>query len=70
MAFNSALPYEIAVLKIYAEPLLKTIKPDNKNYAEAVRILNLLNNFTPIPADLVPTDSIIREFIGGSYFKY
>lgn len=70
IAFNSALPYEIAVLKIYAEPLLKTIKPDNKNYAEAIRILTLLNNFTPIPGDLVPTDSLLREFIGGSYFKY
>lgn len=70
IAFNSALPYEIAVLKIYAEPLLKTIKPDNTNYAEAVRILSLLNNFSPIPADLVPTDSLLREFIGNSYFKY
>lgn len=70
VAFNSALPYEIAVLKIYAEPLLKTIKPNNKNYSEAIRMLNLLNNFSPIPADLVPTDSLLREFIGNSYFKY
>lgn len=70
VAFNSALPYEIAVLKIYAEPLLRGIRPDNKNYNEAVRILNLLNNFAPIPADLVPTDSLLREFIGNSYFKY
>ncbi|QEN03786.1 nucleoside kinase [Thiospirochaeta perfilievii] len=68
--FNSALPYEIAVLKIYAEPLLRTIRPDNANYNEAVRILNLLSNFTPIPEDLVPSDSLIREFIGKSYFKY
>ncbi|OQY39583.1 MAG: hypothetical protein B6229_03515 [Spirochaetaceae bacterium 4572_7] len=70
MAFNSALPYEIAVLKTYAEPLLKGIKPDNKNYSEAIRILNLLNNFTTIPVDLVPSDSILREFVGNSYFKY
>ncbi len=70
VAFNSALPYEIAVLKIYAEPLLKTITPDNVNYNEAVRMLNLLNNFAPIPEDLVPTDSLLREFIGKSYFKY
>ncbi|MBN2619152.1 MAG: nucleoside kinase [Spirochaetales bacterium] len=70
IAFNSALPYEIAVLKIYAEPLLKTITPENKNYNEAVRMLNLLNNFAPIPEDLVPSDSLLREFIGKSYFKY
>ncbi|MGL1894401.1 MAG: nucleoside kinase [Spirochaetaceae bacterium] len=70
IAFNSALPYEIAVLKIYAEPLLRTIRPDNKNYNEAVRMLNLLNNFAPIPEDIVPTDSLLREFIGKSYFKY
>lgn len=70
VAFNSALPYEIAVLKTYADPLLKTIKPDNVNYSEAIRMLNLLNNFSPIPADLVPTDSLLREFIGNSYFKY
>lgn len=69
-AFNSALPYEISVLKIYAEPLLKTIRPDNKNYNEAVRMLNLLKNFAPIPEDLIPTDSLLREFIGKSYFKY
>lgn len=69
-AFNSALPYEIAVLKIYAEPLLRTITPNNKNYNEARRMLNLLSNFAPIPEDIVPSDSLLREFIGKSYFKY
>lgn len=69
-AFNSALDYEISVLKVYAEPLLKDIKPDSPYYNEAVRLLQLLNNFIQIPAEMVPSESILREFIGNSDFKY
>ncbi|HUX36960.1 MAG TPA: nucleoside kinase [Rectinemataceae bacterium] len=69
-AFNSALDYELGVLKVYAEPLLRTVKPDAMEYAEAKRLLAFLDNFTPIPASVVPKDSILREFIGESDFKY
>jgi uridine kinase len=69
-AFNSALDYELAVLKVYAEPLLKTVKPYHKVYTEAVRLLSFLNNFAPLPARYVPSSSILREFIGNSSFEY
>ena len=67
-ACNSALDYELAVLKPYAEPLLKTVKPSDPVYWHAVRLLTFLDNFYPIPANLVPPDSLLREFIGGSLF--
>ncbi|GHU21774.1 uridine kinase [Spirochaetia bacterium] len=69
-AFNSALTYELAVLKFYAEPLLRSVKPSMPEYAEAVRLLSFLENFAPIPPQYVPSQSIIREFIGESDFKY
>jgi len=69
-AFNSALDYEISVLKIYAEPLLQTVKPDSPEYSDASRLLDFLSSFTPIPSHMVPEDSILREFIGNSAFKY
>ena len=65
---NSALVYEIGVLKVYAEPLLFNVKDTDPNYPEAIRLINLLRNFLPIPSDEVPNDSVIREFIGGSSF--
>ncbi|MDR1901842.1 MAG: nucleoside kinase [Treponema sp.] len=69
-AFNSALDYELAVLKFYAEPLLRAVKPNRTEYAEAVRLLSFLENFAPIPPQHVPGQSILREFIGDSEFKY
>ncbi|GHV64805.1 uridine kinase [Spirochaetia bacterium] len=69
-AFNSALDYELAVLKFYADPLLRSVKPNMAEYAEAVRLLSFLENFAPIPPQYVPTQSILREFIGESEFKY
>ena len=69
-AFNSALDYELSVLKYYADPLLRVIKPGMSEYAEAIRLLSFLDNFTPIPPQYVPGTSILREFIGGSEFKY
>ena len=69
-AFNSALDYELGVLKIYAEPVLRSVKPTEPEYAEAARLLSFLSNFMPIPAQFVPGTSILREFIGESEFKY
>ena len=69
-AFNSALDYELSVLKVYAEPLLKSIKPDQEPFGEALRLLSFLGNFAPIPPGWVPEYSILREFIGESAFKY
>ena len=65
---NSALLYEIGVLKVYVEPLLFNINNDDPNFPEAIRLINLLRNFLPIPSDQVPNDSVLREFIGGSIF--
>jgi uridine kinase len=70
VAFNSSLDYELSVLKYYADPLLRAVKPHMYEYAEAVRLLSFLENFTPIPPQYVPGTSILREFIGDSEFKY
>jgi uridine kinase len=70
MAFNSSLDYELAVLKVYAEPLLKTIEPSHREYSEVQRMLAFLDNVIPIPSGWVPTQSILREFIGESSFSY
>ena len=70
VAFNSALDYELAVLRPFAEPLLAEIKPSMPEYAEAVRIQQFLSNFLVIPPDRVPPTSVIREFIGKSFFQY
>ncbi|MDR2070425.1 MAG: nucleoside kinase, partial [Treponema sp.] len=70
VAFNSALDYELPVLKFYADPLLRLVKPTQNEYAEAVRLLTFLQNFAPIPPQYVPGQSILREFIGESEFKY
>jgi uridine kinase len=69
-AFNSALDYELAVLKVYAEPLLKVVKPYHHHYTEAVRLLSFIDNFTALPDTHIPDFSILREFIGESGFKY
>ena len=69
VVFNTSLIYELGVLKTYAEPLLFSIEDNDKNYMEAVRLLNLLKNVLPISNDYIPYDSILREFIGGEYFK-
>ncbi|MDC7225302.1 MAG: nucleoside kinase [Spirochaetales bacterium] len=68
--FNSALDYELAVLKNLAVPVLKAVKPWDEAYAEASRLLLFLNNFTSIQPKYVPMTSILREFIGDSDFKY
>ena len=72
--FNSALVYELAVLKHFAEPLLLQVKPRTNEHIEAKRLLSLLEWFIPVAPDHIPDNSILREFIGGSilrdYFPY
>lgn len=65
---NSAMVYEIGVLKTYVEPLLFSVDEKDEMYPEAIRLINLLRNFLPIPSDDIPRDSVIREFIGKSGF--
>jgi len=67
---NSSLIYEVGVLKTYVEPLLFNVNEDDPEYPEALRLINFLRNFLPIPSDDVPPDSVLREFIGGSCFKH
>lgn len=67
--YNSSFPYEIGVLKTYVEPLLYQIDSKSECYEEAVRLLNFLSLFVGVPDDEIPSDSIFREFIGGSYFE-
>lgn len=67
--FNTSLAYELAVIKTYAEPLLFTISEEDPNYQLAQRLIELLKFVLPIPSETVPKTSILREFIGGSYFE-
>lgn len=67
--FNSALLYELAVLKQYAEPLLYGIPRDCEEYTEAKRLLKFLDYFLGVSSELIPQNSILREFIGGSCFR-
>jgi uridine kinase len=67
--FNSALIYETALLKPYIEPLLFGIPRDCDEYVEAKRLLKFLSYVLPIPADIVPGTSLLREFIGGSCYN-
>lgn len=69
-AFNSALDYELGVLKSHAEPLLRRIHPESPFYGESLRMLAFLSNFTSIPEKFVPQYSILREFVGDSGFHY
>lgn len=67
--FNSALIYELAVIKQFAEPLLYSIEPNEPEYYEAVRLLKFLEYFLGVSSEHLPNNSIIREFVGGSCFK-
>ena len=68
--FNTSLIYELGVLKIIALPLLEEIKNDEPEYAEARRLISFLRYITEIPAEFVPTNSLLKEFMGGGDFKY
>ena len=67
--FNAALVYELAVLKPLAEPLLQQIEPGKPEHIEAKRLLSFLQWFESCPSDLVPDNSLLREFIGGSILR-
>lgn len=67
--FNSALVYELACLKVYAEPLLFGIEKNEPEYEEAKRLLKFFDYFVPVPSEEVPNNSLLREFIGGSCFN-
>jgi uridine kinase len=70
IAFNSALDYELGVLKVFAEPLLQAVKPHHPEYSDARRIQAFISRISPISPQYVPSDSILREFIGSSVFEY
>lgn len=67
--FNSALVYELSVLKQYAEPLLFSVPRDSVEYIEAKRLLKFLDYFLGVSSEDIPKNSVVREFIGGSCFK-
>ncbi len=68
--FNSSLFYEISVLRRFAEPILREVPDTVPEYGEAKRMLKFLDNFIPISPEEIPPTSLLREFIGGSSFKY
>lgn len=68
--FNSSLLYEIGVLKSYCYPLLAQVPQTSPAYANARRLQNFLDNFSPISSQSIPPTSIMREFLGGSSFSY
>ena len=68
--FNSALVYEMCVLKQFAEPLLFGIEKDEPSYAEAKRLIKFLDGFLGASSEFVPVNSILREFVGGSSFSH
>ena len=67
--FNSSLVYELAVLKPLVEPLLKEISIEHPEHVEARRLLKFLSYFRSITPDTIPPNSILREFVGGSWFN-
>lgn len=68
--FNSALLYELSVLKPFAEPILLEVQPNQPEYSEAVRLLGFFRYLKPLKPNEIPPTSILREFLGGSSFSY
>lgn len=68
--FNTAMIYELSVLKTQAEPLLELVPENREEYAEAYRLRKFLGYFSPLKFDALPPTSLLREFLGGSTFKY
>lgn len=68
--FNSSIVYELAVLKKFAMPLLEEIPQTSREYSEARRLITLLKYFEDMKPDLIPNNSLLREFIGGSIFEH
>ena len=68
--FNSALIFELAVLKKFVEPILSEVPNDSEAFSEAHRLLKFLKYFSPIQDNEIPSTSLLREFLGGSSFIY
>ena len=68
--FDSSLPYEVSVMRNFAPPILKGVSEDNERYAEILDLMEAFQYFEPIDSELVPRDSLLREFIGGGSYKY
>ena len=68
--FNTSLIYELGAFKAVVMPLLEEISKEEKEYAEAQRLINMLKYFKEIPANYIPTNSLLKEFLGGGDFKY
>ena len=68
--FNSAMLFEIGVIKQQAEPLLEQVPENCPEHSEAYRLLKFLKYFKPMPYDDIPPTSLLREFLGGSSFVY
>ena len=66
--FNSAMVYELSVLKVFAEPALFGVKEESEEYLEAKRLLKILDYVLPLPKENIPKNSILSEFVGGSLF--
>jgi uridine kinase len=67
--FNSALVYELSALKPLAEPILRQVPHTSPEYIEAKRLLAFLDWFLPVGSELIPDNSILREFLGGSILQ-
>merc|ERR1712232_616895 len=65
---NSEIGYEICVLKVHVEPLLKTIGSSEREYSEVRRLLDTLEQFIALPTNIIPPQSLLREFVGGSWY--
>ena len=70
VVFNTSLMYELAVLRTRVLPHLEAVTPTTPYYSEAMRLAELLRYFKPLPVDVVPRNSILAEFVGGSSFEY
>ena len=68
--FDSSLPYEVSVMRNYALPILKSVPEDNERHDELLQLTAAFDHFEPIDPELVPKDSLLREFIGGGSYKY
>lgn len=68
--FNSALLFELAILKNYLDPILERVKENTLEFSEAYRLRKFLQYFESVPDNDLPPTSLLREFLGGSSFKY
>ena len=68
--FNSALLFELAIIKDYAEPILRKVPNNRPEYSEAYRLRKFLEYFVPLQDKELPPTSLLREFLGGSSFRY